>query len=755
MFEGFVHPLLAWGAALAAVPLIIHLLNRQRHKPMRWAAMRYMLAAYRRTRRRARLENLLLLLLRMAAVALLALALSRPFTGSDGPLASLTESRRDLVLVVDVSASTGYRESVQSVHEAIVERARAILEGMDAQRGDRVRFLAAAGRPRLLSARSPEDARSMLSTLGEPTDEPLDLALLLAELVNLAEEEAAGTDQSHLEVRLLTDLQRSSFVPRWDASALETTAPDDDAGASSGIAVALDRLAELGVRIGVENLGGAALTPPNLGIESVEPLHEVLGAGSATEVAVRVRNFGAGPVMGARVVLVVDGERYPSRRIDVEPRSSAQAVFRVPFPSAGAHTLVGELEGDRLAADDRRASVLDVPEPIRVLLVNGDPHPRIDRDEVGYLRAVLEPPVEDAAVGVAAGHSPFVVREEDALAFGTAEQDLAQHDVVVLANVNSISARVVTGLEEWVADGGVLFVTLGDRSADAGAIEALNARLWNAAGTGLLPAELFRAVEVPSRRDTYYRCSWFDASHPALAFFGDDAWRPFLTEVPIYAFVATEPPPKTTRVLARLDDEAKSPLLLERVYGRGRVVLWTTSIDRDWSRVADSPSTLIPLVHELLRAATAGDRPSRRAAVGSPMALELTSFPRAASVLQPDQSRRRLDAEPQEVGRNRWSLTVEELDRAGLWYLEHEEGRVPFAVELDPEEGDLARIEGAELARAHRVWYAVEPGEGEAEESGDASSRGELWRPLAWLALAALIAETLWSAWIGWERRRG
>ena len=59
IFEGFVHPALAFGAFLAAVPLLIHLLNRQRHKPMQWAAMRFVIAAYKRTRRRAQIENLL------------------------------------------------------------------------------------------------------------------------------------------------------------------------------------------------------------------------------------------------------------------------------------------------------------------------------------------------------------------------------------------------------------------------------------------------------------------------------------------------------------------------------------------------------------------------------------------------------------------------------------------------------------------------------------------------------------------------
>ena len=71
IFQGFVHPLLLWGMALCSIPLLIHLLNRRRHKPLPWAAMKFVLAAYKRTRRRVQMENLLLLLLRMAAVAAL------------------------------------------------------------------------------------------------------------------------------------------------------------------------------------------------------------------------------------------------------------------------------------------------------------------------------------------------------------------------------------------------------------------------------------------------------------------------------------------------------------------------------------------------------------------------------------------------------------------------------------------------------------------------------------------------------------
>ncbi len=79
----FLNPLLLWGSALAAIPLIIHILNRRRFRRVRWAAMEFLLRAFKKNRRRARFEQLLLLLLRMLLVALAAFLLSRPRASSD------------------------------------------------------------------------------------------------------------------------------------------------------------------------------------------------------------------------------------------------------------------------------------------------------------------------------------------------------------------------------------------------------------------------------------------------------------------------------------------------------------------------------------------------------------------------------------------------------------------------------------------------------------------------------------------------
>ncbi len=745
LFEGFLHPALVWGTCLAAVPLLIHLFNRQRHKPLAWAAMQFVLAAYRKTRRRAQLENLLLLLLRMAAVLFLALAVARPFLSKESPLASLTESRRDLVLVLDLSASTGYRENVKSVHEAMLERARALLLTLDGARGDRARLIAAAARPRLLPSRDPAEALSLLATLGPPADESLDLASALAEIEALAQEDAKGSGASALEVRLLTDLQKRSFVPTTPLDI-----PPGTPAATEALGDVLDRLDRLGISVLVEDLGPSDLAPPNLTIEEVGPTTELFGAGVPAEISVRVKNNGAQGRGLVRVALDVDGLRLPSQTVDISARSTVEVQFPVLFKEAGSRVVTAALEGDRLAVDDSRATIVEVPAPLHVLLVNGDPHPEIEKDEVGYLRTILEPLDDGSLPGSEKNYVPFTTSIATISAF--AEMDLADFDVIVLANVPSLQKSTVDRLEERVAAGAALIFTLGDHFSDSSAMEAANARLWRADGSGLLPARLVRKIEVPSRRTAYFRCVAFQDDHPALRFFADERWRPYLTEIPIYAFVASEAN-EGSRVLATLDDPSRYPLLLEREYGNGRVCLWTTSIDRGWNRFPESPSTFVPLLHELLRYAGRGRVPNHNVAIGDSPVLEVDAFPRHPLLVRPDGTRTPLDGEPVQNSESLFRFPpLPSFDRIGVWRVEWDEGSTAFAACIDPEEGDLERLSAADLEARHPVFALPRSAPGDDDEHED-PERGELWRWFAALSLAALIGETLWSAWIARGRR--
>jgi len=736
MIQGFLHPALAWGALLAGVPILIHLLNRQRFRPTPWGAMRFVEAAWRRTRRRMQLENLLLLLLRAGAIALLALALARPFLESSSPLAALTESRRDVIVILDVSASMGHRESIETSFDRARTRAVDLFDELSDDRGDRAWLFLAARSPRLLTWGDPGKAAAALEAVSSQTAERMNLSAVLAEVQALAEEEAAGTGESAIEVHLLTDLQRNTF---------DATLAED---AASAIEI-LDALAELQVTILVEDMGPAAKTPANLGVTALTLTDRVPGPGATVEVRCEITNHGDQPVAGVRLALELDGERRPSRSIDLGAREVFELSMPLSFPEAGDHTLECRLEGDALAVDDARALVVRCPSPLRVALVNGAPATALEDDAIGLLSAALEPATTDSGLD----QDAFQVSELSPSELDSGDLDLAAIDVLWLADVDGLASSTWEGITARVQSGAALIVSLGDRVQTG----RWNEQAFRPDGSGLLPAELGAKRSVASRREGYWRAIDSDFEHPTLTFFGEERWRPLWTEVPYYDFV-TLTPLEDAKVLARLDDLNRSPLFIERKLDRGRVLLIATTIAPHWNRIAESPRTLVPFVHELVRYAGLRELAPAPIRPGEAFSARTDSFPRAPELLNPDGSRRPLSGAPFELGGGAWLLPEvpgSETTRAGLYFINLEGApSLPFAVTCEPAEGDLARWSAAELDASHpALTYYAAAEEGDMDETVGDEARGELWRTLCALALAFLIFEALWAARLG--RRRG
>ena len=105
----FLQPALLWGLALAGIPILLHLLQRRRFKVRRWAAMEFLRASVRRSSRRLRIEQWLLLLVRTLILICAALALARPVWYSPrwGWLGSRAAAQ--VVVVLDDSYSMGQR----------------------------------------------------------------------------------------------------------------------------------------------------------------------------------------------------------------------------------------------------------------------------------------------------------------------------------------------------------------------------------------------------------------------------------------------------------------------------------------------------------------------------------------------------------------------------------------------------------------------------------------------------------------------
>ncbi|MFT4647020.1 MAG: hypothetical protein ACI9X4_000226 [Glaciecola sp.] len=730
--QGFVNPALAFGALLAIVPLIIHLLNRRRHKPLAWGAMRFVEAAYKRTHRRMQMENILLLLLRMGAVAALAFAVARPFANR-GALGSLTEASRDLVLMIDGSASTGYRADIETTFDRIVRRAEAVVDSLDEGRGDRVHLMLLGTEPRMLSWPSPSQAKSVLTTLQAPLDEPLNLDRAFGEIQRLIKD-GELLDGQGTEIRLLTDLQRNSFLG------------DESLTVRPAYFERLDDLHARGWSVWVEDLGAASSTPPNRTVSDVQLTNSNSGLIEATVTVVNHSNL---PQPGVRVSLELDGNRQPSQRLDLEPRSEKTAVFRVGNLKPGMHTLVAETEGDRLSIDDKRAHVALVPAPTRVLLVNGTPSNNLALDGVGYLRLAIE----GNASGEGSNTGPFQVQEIRTANLAASDLEMSEHDVIWLAGIPAPSSAVLADLQQFVLDGGALIISAGPQVGD---LSAWRERAFSSDGSGLMPGEWMRKVSI-ARQGDFYRISEFDAEHPILSLFADASLRPLLIGVPFSDFLSLAPEPGA-RVLARLDDESTSPLLVEKSLGRGRVVVFNSTIHEAWTLLPRAGRTFVPFVFELLTYAAQSEIEAREYAPGSEVFVEVEGFPRNPELERPDSSRRSIEGDPRSAGGEHYVLPpipASDTRPIGLYQVHLQDAASQaFAVVLDPVEGDMSRLLGSELPGLHEALNFESSGTRAGAAEPTQKQGGEIWRMLAMLSLIFLVGESLWAAYLGQRRQR-
>lgn len=206
----FLQPFLLWGLPLVLVPVIIHLINRLRHKPQPWAAMMFLLQATRASTSHAKLRQWLVLLFRTLAVLALVLFIARPLAG--GWLGwTLSPAPDVIVIVLDRSASMESRLAGQTVtkrEQAVKLLAEAAREFQD--KSHLVLLDSATRIPQQLAS-----AKSLLEpTLTGPTDTAADLPTLLQLAHNWLVENRAGA----AELWLASDLQHSNWLPddeRW------------------------------------------------------------------------------------------------------------------------------------------------------------------------------------------------------------------------------------------------------------------------------------------------------------------------------------------------------------------------------------------------------------------------------------------------------------------------------------------------------------------------------------------------------------
>jgi uncharacterized membrane protein len=664
----FVHPgFAAFAFAAAAIPVVIHLVNRRRYKRVVWAAMPFLLAAGKTSVRRRRIEQWMLLVLRALLIGMFCLALARPFF-QNTVFASVSGTRMHHVILLDNSASmaalkgSGGSGPVQTRFDEASGRVESFLERIGSRDG--VSVVTTAMPAAELLGEATYDRRRISDVLQEIklTQRAGDWAgaFRLAGAVLSASDSAPGNQSLHL----FTDVQATE-LKGLGVDAIEDAIGDGVGGRRRVVMI--------------HDVGGPGSDSGNLAVVGLASMTALTGTEIPSRLSARVANFSSATSRGLSLRVYGNDQLLRTMTVsDVPVGGEREVSFSLQFSSQGTQAVRVALDGadsDALSIDDDRVYSVEVLEAMPLLAVDGVAGQRDGAitGSVDYLVTAL------SAGGRGSRSGLFDVKTITDIELST--EVLNEYRVIVLSNLRRLDDGTWSRLREYVEQGGGLLVFPGDQVLAA---RQGSAHSWQSGGP--LPVSLDEVIELPAGEDLGF--AYEDFSHPLMAEFSG-APDISLFRVRGRRMMRVSYDPAVAAVPLRYENG--EPAIVVAAMGQGRVAYVNTSADMSWSNLP-AKGDFVSLMHNLVSYLSGGEGRRRNVAVGESVvvglsaresSLEITALPCRVA---------------RETGGDGMTLRVGPLEEAGVCTVSIGGRATHFAGQLAERESDLRQADQDMLA---------------------------------------------------------
>ncbi len=709
----FLNPLFLFGLLAAGIPLIIHLWNRRRVVTIDFSSLMFLMAAHRENARRFQLRELLILLLRIAIVALIALALARPFLTLGLPVASV-RAKTDIVIVLDNSYSMAY----QDVDGIRFDKAKTLAVDIlgTLRHGDSAALILMSDIPDPIFRQLTPDLGSVTAAVSAATVSYR--ATNVQPSLELAHEILAESEQLNKELYLISDFTQNGWE-NWDRLLNR-----------SGARVSLIPVAD-----------GEA---HNTNIEEIRSSNQLIGVNLPLQLNVTTANHSVAPLAQSMLTLFIGDEKQKTVRFSAAANESLRTSLTYNFSTPGTHIGYLTLTADRLNIDNRRYFALDVLGEVRVLCVG---------EQTEYLALALNP--HTAVSGGRNSNSPvesqLMILPTQCTPTAFESFPLEDYEVIILADVPKITRQIGVRLQEFIRHGKsvIAFVS---RYSDADS--------YNALSDAWLPARLgSRLTWSPPRQVRAYR-----EGHPIFDIFPNEGFSAQYAPQ-FYSGVVLRPTSESA-VIAHFDDD--TPFLVERNQGTSTILLYNCGLLRRQGNIS-SPNAgsstndllvnpyFLPMLQQSVLYTTMA---SRNLLVwgGSVGDTYTARYPRSAGGKASIQLKTPIDA-PDNNGAavvpiaEDGTLQFQGTERPGIYQVEvRTQGSLQrdfFAVNVDASEADLAQIPlRAAAARVGAKTTADAENEGAtvAADAYNVKRHGrEIWGELLLLAVCFMLLESFLS----------
>ncbi len=499
----FLHTPLLWGLLAVGVPVLIHLINMLRHRRVQWAAMEFLLVSQKKNRTWVLLKQLLLLLLRMTAIAVLVLTVAKPRVSSQFAGLFGSATTQHIVLWDDSYSMSDRWDDTNAFEEgrtAIQRIGEQAAKEVQSQTFTLLRFshtgqTAHGTRPDLLQEPVGPDFTDRLQKVlhdAKPSQTgagPIPALEAIGQLMG----DLAG---DHRMVYLVSDFRAREWADAGDLR--RHLAQLQQSGATLHMIQCVDE------------------SHANLAITDLSPGEETRAAGVPLPMEVTVRNFGVRTVKDVPVMITADGQSRPAVTIaEIAPGRWVKERVTVQFAAAGEHRVAARLEADAVAAIMSATAWSTSRWPSRADRRRRSGKPR---------RLVLEHGAGSRWT-IPSGISPRIETPRY-----LSLNPLNEYRVIYLLNVDRLDESAVDALDRYVSSGHGLAVFLGDRCQP----KLVNEQ-WYRGGKGFFPVPL--AVQAELMIDRLQPSPDLEVSrHPIFQVFAGSR-NPFISTVNVSRYM--------------------------------------------------------------------------------------------------------------------------------------------------------------------------------------------------------------------------
>jgi hypothetical protein len=551
MSLNFSSPLFLFGLLGMSIPILIHLLTRRQQKHVRFSAVYLLSQSQKRSIKKSNPNRLLLLLLRCMGIALLSLALAGPFFSFGKSEAFRSNAPSSYVFIVDDSFSMRSRIKEETLFESSIQ----FLSNLLTQISEGSEFsLILASHP----ARTGQDWITQKNSFGklihglQPSYQTTDIGHALEKASHLLS--TASNKKKNLI--LLTDLNENG----WDKEVFSEVS------------------SLLNTPLQIFDFSTLAMKKNQVSVESVETRQEFLARSRILKIKTKIRNHSQSN-QRLPASLIFDKKIEKETLIDIPAGQTISKEFSIPLRSGDAVRGKIKVGEDTLLTDDIRYFSHQPNRNIKVLVVDGDPGTVSHQSESFYLERALNP------FSVSVSHIDPTVSTLAELPL----RNLADFSVVIFANVRELPVGYELKLENFVLRGGALIFGMGDQ---------VDAKYYNEKLGNLLPVTL-EAVQKFKKTHLLFE----NNQHPVMRAFSAKTIKE-MKEIPfhsIYTIQARDE--KSFKVASWFTN--KNPAILESDSGKGKVIIFLSSLDRDWNDFPIQP-TFLPWIQRWTQYATRG-----------------------------------------------------------------------------------------------------------------------------------------------------